>query len=119
MIHGSGLGGAGFGLRQSGVPYYYTPVDNFILFNFLSFGLPYVVFYVHQCRRLAAEVQPFRVATYIAVTVTGLTLVGWTDYLFMVLYGYAAACVFSTMPGLRAPRAAGANAGVRPLRAAG
>jgi len=94
MLHGFGLGGFGFGLLQSDLARYYTPVDNFIMFNYLCFGLPYVAFYIYQCRRMTFERDPYRVAIFVMLAVYGLTLRGWSDYLFMILFGFSAACVF-------------------------
>jgi hypothetical protein len=94
ILHGFGLGGFGFGLLQSDLANFYTPVDNFILFNFLAFGLPYVFFYLYQCRRLSHEPDPYRVMIFILTAIEGLTLRGWSDTPFMILFGYSTYCVF-------------------------
>jgi len=94
VLFGFGLGGFGFGLLQSDLASFYTPVDNFILFNFLAFGLPYVLFYPYQCRRLSREPDPYRITVFIVTAILGLTLRGWSDSPFMILFGYSTCCVF-------------------------
>jgi hypothetical protein len=94
MIHGFGLGGTGFGLLQSDMAQYYVPFDNFILFNYLTFGFPYVIFYFYQWRRMLLEQDPYRVIVYVVVMAAGLTLRVWSDYLFMILLGYSMVGVF-------------------------
>ena len=95
IIHGFGLGGVGFGLLQSHVAKYYTAVDNFILFNYLSFGMPYIIFYLYQCRRMSSEREPYKIMSYIVTAIDGLTLRGWSDSPFMLLFGYSTSRVFS------------------------
>jgi hypothetical protein len=94
FLHGFGLGGFSFGLLQSDLAALYTPVDNFVLFNFLAFGMPYVFFYFYQCRRLIHEQDPYRVMIFIVTMIDGLALRGWSDSPFMILFGYASYCVF-------------------------
>ncbi len=93
-ISGFGLGGFGFGLVQSDLAQYFTTVDNFILFNYFTFGIPYLVFYFYQCRRMLMENDSFKVAIYIMTAIYGVTLRGWSDYLFMILVGYSMSVVF-------------------------
>ena len=94
IIHGFGLGGTGFGLLQSDMAQYYVPFDNFILFNYLTFGFPYVIFYFYQYRRMLLEQDSYRVIVYVVVAAAGLTLRGWSDSLFMILLGYSMVGVF-------------------------
>jgi hypothetical protein len=98
ILSGFGLGGMGFGLLQSDIPQYYSTVDSFILFNFLTFGTPFLVFYVYQCRRMLFEPDPHRAMAFIVTALSGLLLRGWSDYLFMILFGYGAVCVFRGVP---------------------
>ncbi len=93
-ISGFGLGGFGFGLVQSDLAQYFTTVDNFILFNYFTFGIPYLVFYFYQCRRMLMENDSFKVAIYIMTAIYGVTLRGWSDYLFMILVGCSMSVVF-------------------------
>lgn len=93
-ITGFGLGGFGFGLLQTDLAQYFTTVDNFILFNYFTFGIPYLVFYIYQCRRMLLENDSFKVAIYITTAIYGVTLRGWSDYLFMILVGYSMSVVF-------------------------
>ncbi len=97
-ISGFGLGGFGFGLLQSDLAQYFTTVDNFILFNYFTFGIPYLVFYFYQCRRMLMENDSFKVAIYIMTAIYGVTLRGWSDYLFMILVGYSMSVVFRDSP---------------------
>jgi hypothetical protein len=101
ILLGFGLGGFSFGLLQSDLASFYTPVDNFILFNFLAFGLPYVFFYPYQCRRLNQEPDPYRIMVFIITAIMGLTLRGWSDSPFMILFGYSTCCVFRGAIGQR------------------
>ena len=94
IIHGFGLGGTGFGLLQTDMAQYYVPFDNFILFNYLTFGFPYIIFYFYQCRRMLLEQDPYRVIIYVVIMAGGLTLRGWSDSLFMILLGYSMVGVF-------------------------
>jgi hypothetical protein len=94
IVSGFGLGGFGFGLLQSDLAQYFTTVDNFILFNYFTFGIPYLVFYIYQCRRMLMENDSFKVAIYITTAIYGVTLRGWSDYLFMILVGYSMSIVF-------------------------
>ena len=109
VLLGFGLGGFSFGLLQSDLANLYTPVDNFILFNFLAFGLPYVFFYFYQCRRLSHEPDPHQVMVFIITAIVGLTLRGWSDTPFMILFGYSTCCVFRGS----ASRLAAATAGMK------
>lgn len=94
MAHGFGLGGFGFGLLQSDLANYATPVDNFILFNYLCFGIPYIIFYYFQCRQMLYEEDLHRILIYIVIAMVGLTLRGWSDSSFMLLFGYSIASLF-------------------------
>jgi hypothetical protein len=98
IFSGFGLGGIGFGLLQSNLSRYATTIDNFILFNFFTFGIPYLIFYLFQCRRMLFEQDPYRVIVFVVTAVSGLFLRGWSDYLFMILFGYATACVWRGAP---------------------
>jgi hypothetical protein len=99
ILHGFGIGGFGFGLLQSDLAYLYTPVDNFILFNFLAFGLPYVFFYLYQCRQLSHEPDPYRIMLFIVTAIIGLAMRGWSDSPFMIMFGYSTYCVFRGSAG--------------------
>jgi hypothetical protein len=98
LIHGFGLGGFGFGLLQSDLAQYFTTVDNFILFNYFAFGVPYIAFYFYQCRRMLMEHDPYKVIIYVVTAMYGVTLRGWSDYLFMILVGYTMTAVFGDPP---------------------
>lgn len=94
MVHGFGLGGFSFGLLQSDLAKYYTPIDNFILFNYLAFGVPYIMFYFYQYRRLLLEPDPYRIMIFLVTAIDGLTLRIWSDYPVMALYGYSTYSIF-------------------------
>jgi hypothetical protein len=94
MLHGFGLGGVGFGLLQSNLAEYALTIDNFILFNYLTFGVPYLVFYLYQSRAMLREHDPYKVMIYVVTMVYGITLRGWSDYLFMILVGYSTSSLF-------------------------
>jgi hypothetical protein len=94
IFSGFGLGGIGFGLLQSDLASYARTIDNFHLFNFLTFGMPFLLFYLYQCRQLLFEQDAHRVMVFIVTVTSGIPQRGWSDYLFMILVGYASACVF-------------------------
>jgi hypothetical protein len=94
VLSGFGLGGIGFGLLQSDLVSYARTIDNFALFNFLTFGTPFLIFYLYQCRRMLFEQDPHRVLVFIITALSGIPVRGWSDYLFMILFGYATVCVF-------------------------
>jgi hypothetical protein len=98
ILSGFGLGGIGFGLAQSDLWRYASAIDNFILFNFLTFGIPYLIFYLYQCRLMLFEQDPHRVIVFIVTAVSGSFLRGWSDSLFMILIGYATARVLRGAP---------------------
>lgn len=98
VLSGFGLGGVGFGLLQSDLASYARTIDNFCLFNFLTFGMPFLLFYVYQCRRMLFEQDPHRVMVFLVTVASGIPQRGWSDYLFIILFGYATACVFRGVP---------------------
>ena len=88
-LFGFGLGGIGFGLLQTDLVAYARTIDNFDLFNLLTFGAPFCFFYLYQCRQMLLERDPHRILVFIVISLIGIPLRGWSDYLFMILYGYA------------------------------
>ncbi len=114
FIHGFGLGGFGFGFWQSPelAPFGVT-VDNFFIYNFFAFGLPYLLFYAYQCWAMNSERDPYRVIIYVTLVVLGSFLRGWAGYDFMILFGFATAATFAGASRREAPIA------TRPVLAAG
>lgn len=89
-IFGFGLGGVGFPVMQSSYSSYAAIIDNFFLFNYYSFGIPFVVYYLFLCMRNAADADMHRRIVFCVAVLFGQFILGWANGMFMMALGYAA-----------------------------
>lgn len=88
-LHGYGLGGVGFPVQQSNISSYFSPVDNFFLFNYLMFGLPYVLVYVVVAWAVLREQDQYKYITMTIATMFGHFILGYGSSLFLIVYGFS------------------------------
>lgn len=100
---GFGLGGVGFPILQSDYSSYYATVDNFLLFGYYSFGVPFLIFYVSMCIGNRVEPDFYKRILFCAIVVFGQFILGWATGLFMLTLGYAASSAFLRGASLRSP----------------
>jgi hypothetical protein len=95
-LFGFGLGGVGFPLRQSiySSYEYAAIIDNFLLFSYYSFGIPFLLFYVAMCIRNCSETDLYKRVLFCVTMIFGQFILGWANGMFMLVFGYAASSSF-------------------------
>lgn len=88
-LHGYGIGGVGFPLLNSNVSSYFSPVDNFFLFNYLMFGLPYALVYVVIAWTALREHDQYKYILLTITTIFGHFILGYGSSLFLIIYAYS------------------------------
>jgi hypothetical protein len=88
-LHGFGIGGVGFPLLNSNLSSYFSPVDNFFLFNYLMFGLPYVLVYVVIAWAALREHDQYKYILLTITTIFGHFILGYGSSLFLIVYSYS------------------------------
>lgn len=100
-LFGFGLGGVGFPVMQSNYSSYLAIIDNFLLFSYYSFGVPFLLYYLFLCRRNAVELDMHKRIMFCVVVLFGQFILGWANGMFMMAFGYAASAGFVSRPILK------------------
>jgi len=93
-LFGFGLGGVGFPVMQSNYSSYLAIIDNFLLFSYYSFGIPFVFYYLFLCMRNAADPDMHKRIVFCVAVLFGQFILGWANGMFMMALGYAASSAF-------------------------
>ena len=93
-LFGFGLGGVGFPVLQSNYASYSSIIDNFLLFSYYSFGIPFLIFYFMMCLRNRLETDFYKRILFCVTLVFGQFILGWANGMFMIVFGYAASASF-------------------------
>ena len=93
-LFGFGLGGVGFPVLQSNYASYSSIIDNFLLFSYYSFGVPFLLFYFAMCFRNSAETDIYKRILFCVTVIFGQFILGWANGMFMLVFGYAASSSF-------------------------
>jgi hypothetical protein len=93
-LFGFGLGGVGFPVRQSAYSSYEAIIDNFLLFSYYSFGIPFLLFYFGMCVRNCYESDIYKRILFCVTVIFGQFILGWANGMFMLVFGYAASSSF-------------------------
>ncbi len=104
-LFGFGLGGVGFPLNQSDYSSYAAIIDNFFLFSYYSFGVPFLLFYLAICWRNTKEQDVYKRILLCVTVIFGQFILGWANGMFMLVFGYASSAAFLGEPSLRSQRA--------------
>lgn len=104
-LHGYGIGGIGYPLYMTDLDQYYVPVDNFHLYNFLSFGLFYGLAYVAIVRSVVTDVKIDRKMLFTTLSFFSMFLLGYGNPLFLLLYAATFRGVFFPSPRETLPSA--------------
>lgn len=104
-LFGFGLGGVGFPLRLSNYASYEFAaiIDNFLLFSYYSFGIPFLLFYVAMCVRNCSETDFYKRILFCMTLIFGQFILGWANGMFMLVFGYAASSSFLRGRSLLSP----------------
>jgi hypothetical protein len=108
-LFGFGLGGVGFPVRQSDFGSYEAIIDNFLLFSYYSFGIPFLIFYFAMCLRNRLETDFYKRMLFCVTLVFGQFILGWANGMFMIVFGYSASASFLGGLSLRSPTLVGAR----------
>jgi hypothetical protein len=102
-LFGFGLGGVGFPVLQSNYASYSSIIDNFLLFSYYSFGIPFLIFYFAMCLRNRLEADFYKRILFCVTLIFGQFILGWANGMFMIVFGYAASASFLGGLSLRSP----------------
>jgi hypothetical protein len=102
-LFGFGLGGVGFPVLQSNYASYSSIIDNFLLFSYYSFGIPFLIFYFAMCLRNRLETDFYKRILFCVTLIFGQFILGWANGMFMIVFGYAASASFLGGLSLRSP----------------
>lgn len=102
-LFGFGLGGVGFPVRQSNFGSYEAIIDNFLLFSYYSFGVPFLIFYFAMCLRNCWQTDIYKRILFSVTMVFGQLILGWANGMFMLVFGYAVSASFLRGLSLRSP----------------
>jgi hypothetical protein len=108
-LFGFGLGGVGFPVIQSNYASYSSIIDNFLLFSYYSFGIPFLIFYFAMCLRNRLETDFYKRILFCVTLIFGQFILGWANGMFMIVFGYAASASFLGGLPLRSPTLVGAR----------
>lgn len=108
-LFGFGLGGVGFPVLLSDFGSYQTIIDNFLLFSYYSFGIPFLIFYFMMCLRNRLETDFYKRILFCVTLIFGQFILGWANGMFMIVFGYAASASFLGGLSLRSPALVGAR----------
>jgi len=108
-LFGFGLGGVGFPVIQSNYASYSSIIDNFLLFSYYSFGIPFLIFYFAMCLRNRLEADFYKRILFCVTLIFGQFILGWANGMFMIVFGYAASASFLGGLSLRSPTLVGAR----------
>jgi hypothetical protein len=108
-LFGFGLGGVGFPVIQSNYASYSSIIDNFLLFSYYSFGIPFLIFYFAMCLRNRLEADFYKRILFCVTLIFGQSILGWANGMFMIVFGYAASASFLGGLSLRSPTLVGAR----------
>jgi hypothetical protein len=108
-LFGFGLGGVGFPVLQSNYASYSSIIDNFLLFSYYSFGVPFLLFYFAMCVRNSSETDIYKRILFCVTIVFGQFILGWANGMFMLVFGYAASASFMRGRWLQVPALARAH----------
>lgn len=88
---GFGLGGIGFPLMKSDYAAYASIIDNFDLWGYYTFGIPFLFMIVYVVSRASQQADVDRRFVFCALALFGQFILGWPTPPFMILLGYAVA----------------------------
>jgi len=88
ILTGFGIGAIGGPMLFSRLSAYFSSVDNFILFSFLMFGPLSFLFVFFAPAKVIATGDAMKMMIYFVLTIFGITVAGYGDGLFVLLYGY-------------------------------
>jgi hypothetical protein len=106
-LFGFGLGGVGFPVLLSAFSSYQTIIDNFLLFSYYSFGIPFLIFHFMMCLRNRLETDFYKRILFCVTLIFGRFILGWANGMFMIVFGYAASASFLGGLSLRSPALVG------------
>jgi predicted PurR-regulated permease PerM len=93
-LFGFGLGGVGFPVLQSNYSSYAAIIDNFLLFSYYSFGIPFLLLYLAMSIRNCSETDIYKRILFCVTIIFGQFILGWANGMFMLVFGYAASSSF-------------------------